>query len=165
MITLKKKETVDSKTVEGVRFTLRVLNNIQRAQRDLKVADDLATYLEKTRRQARLITKATQSVPQLQADPTPEQIDQRRAAIELALANSPDADEIQRLDDEANRIYISTILPNAIRAAFLSIEGIQVDGREPTVDELLSHAPQNLIEEMGDAADKLSGLTHEEQKN
>ncbi len=165
MLTLKTKETFDSKTVAGVRFTLRVLNNIQRAQRDLQVSEQLATYYEKVRRQGRLIQKATASVPQLPPDPKEEQIAERRAALEGALANSPDAEEIQRLDDEANRIYLSTIVPNAIRSAFISIEGIEVDGRPATIDELLTAAPGYLLEEIGSAAEAVSGLTPEEQKN
>ena len=60
----------------------------------------------------------------------------------------------------------NTALPNAIRAGFISVEGLELDGvATPSVDDLLSGAPDDLIEEIYTACVRGSGLTEDEAKN
>ena len=152
MLFLRKTATFQSEKYPQISFTLRVLNHIQRARRDANVAEELAQYREKIRRSARLYNEVIAGVDE----------SGRAAALE---ANS-NADEIARLNDEANRIYLSVIVPNALRACYVSIDGIGlVDGQELTVEALLDSAPEDLLEEMVNRCEATSGLTEDQQKN
>lgn len=152
MLLLRTKATFKSEKHPQISYTLRVLNHIQRARRDTVIAEDLALYREKIRRATRFYAEAIAGADEAG----------RAAAIEA----SPHADEIARLNDEANRIYLSTIVPNAFRACFVSIEGIGLeDGQELTAEAMLASAPEDLLEEIVDRCEQTSGLSGDQQKN
>lgn len=131
----RKTTVIPSGAYEGVRFTIRRLNVIQRARAN-------APILEKRARFAELI----QQVEELAKDPA--MVAQARAA-----------------DEAAGAILNIDILPALIRAAFVSIEGFTVEGDAPTVDELLEYAPTDLLREIYAACVSESALSDADAKN
>jgi hypothetical protein len=142
MISIQSKTTIDSKTVPGVKFTVRALNRIQRAKRDLPVMA--------TRQHLRGLIREYGPLFDNQ-DRTPEQ-SQRLALIEA---------EYEWLQDQE-------IYPSVIRRGLVSIEGLEIDGEPATADSLIeaSGADYNgLIEEIYAACDRAAGLSAPEIKN
>jgi hypothetical protein len=142
MISLKSKNTIESKTVPGVTFTIRTLNRIQRARRDLPV---MATRQH--------LSGLIREYGPLQENPkrTPAQ-DQRLALIEA---------EYSWLQDQE-------IYPSVMRAGVVSIDGLEIDGKPATADSLIESTGADydeLIEEIYMACSAAAGLTPTETKN
>jgi len=150
---LKTRETFDSQIHPGVKFTVRVLSDIQRARRDAKVMAERMKYGELSRRASRLFKEAAG--------------DEEDKEKSIAAVNaSPQADEIARLQEEANLIYKAHILPNALEAGFVSIEGITAeDGSALALPALIESAPKDLLEEIALRCEQASGISEPQQKN
>jgi len=155
MHSLKSKFTEASKKYPGVTFTVRNLNAMRRAERDAAIASHRLEY-------SRLIAeRATQWKALAGEDGT---IEERNARVNALPVDKRLA--ILEMDEKAQHIYERFMLPNAIRAGFISVEGLELDGvATPSVDDLLSGAPDDLIEEIYTACVRGSGLTEDEAKN
>lgn len=135
MYSFNSKETIESATYPGVKFTVRILNDIQRARRDAKLLDVRARINELQDRWA--VAK-----------------DKGDGAIELL-----------KINDEAALLSQSQLKPAYIRAGLVSVEGIEIDGVPATVETLIESGPVELVNEIYDACVKASGLGAEETKN
>lgn len=143
------KTTVQSQAYPGVSFTVRTLNNFQRARRDAAIAEHRREYTRLTTELAALVQSHVDSGP-------PEQRAERVAALDPALLL-----QMRSLDDDARLVYDQHIAPAMIRAALLSIDG--ADGI--TLENLFDEAPDQLLHEIAEACEKASGLSGEQQKN
>lgn len=65
---------------------------------------------------------------------------------------------------EIDAIYFR-LLCAKLKRALVSVEGIQVDGKEATVDQFIESAPAELLQEAAAACEGGFGLTSEQQKN
>ncbi len=65
--------------------------------------------------------------------------------------------EASVLADEVNRLYL--------RWGLESVEGLLIDGREPTVEDVVNLAPEEFSREVIEAIKKECGLSTEERKN
>ncbi len=144
MISLQSKTTHESKSVPGVTFTVRALNKIQRAKRDLPVA-------EARQRLAMLISEYAPLAKIDEADRTEAQ-----------------SMRMREIDFEFSLIDHRDIMPAEIRAGLVSIEGLEIDGKPATVESLIEGAGadmDDLIEEIAVACKAASGLSAAETKN
>lgn len=144
MISLKSKTTIESKSVPGVSFTVRTLNRIQRAKRDLPV---MATR----QHLSGLIREYGPLFETPAADRTPAQT-QRIALI----------------DAEYSWLQDQEIYPSVIRAGLVSVDGLEIDDKPATADSLIEATGADydeLIEEIYKACSDAAGLTPTETKN
>lgn len=144
MISIQPRKTFDSKAVPGVRFTVRTLNKIQRAKRDLPTLEIRHHLLKLLREYAFL-----EEVPE--SDRTQEQISRMRM-----------------IDLEYTWLENSEIIPSVIRAGVVSIEGLALDEKPATIDALLESGGPDydaLIEELLAACRDAAGLGAAEIKN
>lgn len=142
MISLKSKSTLESKSTPGVSFTVRTLNKIQRAKRDLLIIE--------TRQQMSALVREYGPLAELET-PTPEQA-KRKALIDVEYTWLEDRD----------------LKPALLRAGIVSVEGMEIDGKAVTVDALIESAGADydaLIDEMYTACEAASGLSATETKN
>lgn len=133
--------TKDSTTRPGVRFTVRVLNKIQRARRDFALVEPR--------------TKLTGLYQQMSAIPSDA---------------TEDADRLRRasLDHECGLLIDMHLKPAYIRAGLLSIEGLEIDGKPATADSLIERGNDELdplIDEIYLACATESGLSEEQKKD
>jgi len=136
MMNFRSTEVHESDAVEGVRFTVRVLNVIQRARRDAEIADQRLEF-------TRLL--------------------EEYRALGDEERNSPAG---RRLDYLSGLIADQYLKPASIRAGLVSIEGLSVDGEPVTdADGLIERGPDALIEEVWLACEAASGLSEEQRKN
>lgn len=155
MHSLKSKFTESSKKYPGVSFTVRNLNTIRRAERDATIASHRLEYTRLT------AERATQFKALAGEDGTAEERNARVNALPVDKRLA-----ILKMDEEAQHIYERFIVPNAIRAGLVSIDGIDLDGVEhPTAEDVIQGAPDDLIEEIYAACVRGSGLTEDEAKN
>jgi hypothetical protein len=144
MISLVSKITAESKTMPGVTFTVRVLNKIQRARRDLPVMA--------ARQKISLLIREygpLQEIPD--GERTPEQ-EARMAAI----------------DAEYSRLQDGEIKPCEIRAGLVSLAGIEIDGKPATADSLIEASGADydeLLDEIATACRSAASLSPAETKN
>lgn len=139
---------------EGVTFKVRTLNTIKRAERDARIAQDRLEYTRLTSE------RATQFRALVGEDGTVEELNAKANALPIGRRL-----ELLSLDEQAQHIFERVIIPSTIRAAFVSIEGYEIDGKAPTVDDLLENAPDDLLGEVYAACVTGSGLTEGEAKN
>jgi hypothetical protein len=142
MISLKSKNTIASKAIPGVSFTVRTLNKIQRARRDLPV---MATR----QHLAGLIREYSP------LQDTPDRTPAQSARLDLIEA------EYSWLQDQE-------IYPSVIRAGLVSVDGLEIDGQPATADSLIESTGADydlLIEEIYQACASAAGLTATETKN
>ena len=147
--------TEKSKKYEGVAFKVRTLNALKRAARDAQIAGERLEYTRLTSE------RATQFKALAGEDGTIDELNAKVNAlpVEKRLA-------IWDMDERAQRIYDEFIVPNTIRAALISVTGLSLDGIEnPSVDDILAGAPDDLIAEIHAACVRGSGLTEGEAKN
>jgi hypothetical protein len=139
MFTFESKITHDSAAFPGVKFTIRRLNQIQRAKRDLEIATKASrlTELSEKWRASTKDTKAEESI-------TPEQ---------------------SRLLGDIQNEHAATAMPIIIRHGFLSMEGFEINGDSPTVEQIIESGPEQLVQEIFDACVAAAGLSEEQQKN
>lgn len=149
MYSFASKKTHESTSCPGVKFTVRVLNEIQRARRDLALIDTRARINE-------LRDKWSGLMPAPKPGAKPED-----APDDLG----PHALEIVRLSEEAGMIERSVLLPAYIRASLISIEGLEIDGAAATVDTLIESGRDALLGEIYQACAEAAGLGADETKN
>lgn len=146
---LKTKTTVQSQAFPGVSFTVRTLNSVQRARRDAAIA-------EHRREHTRLTTELGALVAQHVGTGTEEERTAKLAALDPGVSL-----QMESLYEEARLIYDQHIAPAMVRAALVSIEGVE----GLTVETLFDEAPDELLEEISKACQDASGLSAEKQKN
>lgn len=142
MLSIQSKTTIESESCPGVTFTVRRLNKIQRSVRDLPVMEPRMRYTEISERYFELKGRKEQ---------TPETLR-----------------ETKMLDYEAGLVINEHLKPASIRAALVSIEGLEIDGKPATVDSLLADGSPDtdaLIDEIYQACEIAAGLTGTQQKN
>lgn len=137
MFSFSSKQTQESAACPGVRFTVRRLNDIQRARRNLKLIEARAHLTELSARFEDAGNGGADLV-------SPEQM---RADHEIGLAINID------------------MKPAYIRAGLISIEGLEIDGAAATVDTLIEFGPTDLVNEVYGACALASGLTADQSKN
>ena len=144
--------TQDSKACPGVRFTLRVLNQYQRAIRDAKIVDARTRISE--------LAAAYSSLPDPDAEGAPEGAEAARLRIER-----------NTVDHRMGLIITTELKPAYIRASLISVEGLRLNP-EPSVivvgdpwGGLIANAPDELLDEIYAAAVQNSGLSGEQEKN
>jgi hypothetical protein len=149
-------KTITSTAYPEVRFTVKVLNVIERARRDMSMAAARAEYLRLNRERDALL-KAL--IPRSAGDFSVPTYDEVNAL--------PDADQqrIYQLIEQAELVHNGEILPAEIRAALVSIEGVESGGQPATVETIISAAPSDLLAEIHAACVSASGLTGEQEKN
>ena len=65
---------------------------------------------------------------------------------------------------EIDAIYFR-LLCEKLKRALVRVEGVQVDGKEATIDQFIESAPAELLQEAAAACETGFGLTPEQQKN
>jgi hypothetical protein len=140
------KTTIQSATREGVSFTIRILNEIQRAKLDLEILDKRVEYSELWAEIERLPT-----APELiEGQPVPD---------------DPDRIAREKLRIKAGLILSVHIKPATIRHGLLKIEGLELDDAPATVESLIESGPSELINEIWIAITREASLTAEQRKN
>lgn len=149
------KQRIPSKVNESVHFTIRALNTIQRAKRDLSLLTEKAKMRD-------LITKRNEILEKIYG---PETDEAKRA--ELYKNAPPEAvAENNRMYEEAETIGGTTIIPATIRAGLVKVEGLTIDG-VPIVDAeaFIDNAPDALIDEAYKLCSEASALDSDARKN
>jgi len=129
------KITQESKVLPGVTFTVRRLNQIQRAKRDFGLIEERGRYTELYERYKALPDDAEHLVARA------------------------------KLDHEMGLIINAHFKPAYIRAGLVSIEGYQIDGTAPSADKLIESGDELLVDEIYLACEVASGLSAAAQKN
>lgn len=124
----------------AVTVTVRRLSVLERAKRDLPIAEHQQRYEELLGEYAALPEKAD--------DDTPDQKRERR-----------------RLNIEIGQVLNLHIKPVILRSGLVEIKGAEVGGRPITVDEFLQLADADLIDEAFVACDLAARLGVEQLKN
>ena len=142
---------------DSVYFTIRTLNQIQRARRDAANLDGRQKYIEA------LVARRS-----LVDDVVPRVMREEQERI-TAWNEKATPDQIRRLDELADReatLLNSVIIPMVLGAALVTIEGLMADSKQIiTVEDFIEHAPDALIKDAYDFCEKASGLTDDQQKN
>lgn len=125
----------ESKSLPGVKFTVRQLNQFERSRRELKVIDARARVTD---------------------------LDGRRKALPEVPENEI---ERAKLDREIGIEIVLNIRPVYLRAGFVSAEGLTIQGQPVTVDLLLDAGPDGFIDEVYEACHGAAGLAVDESKN
>ncbi len=164
--------TQDSKACPGVRFTMRVLNQITRAGRDAELVEARSQIAELAAQMQRLpdpddeIRRIAAAARAEVRELTAEEQAQIRA-IEAKPETSSQRVARNTVDHRIGLIINRELKPAYICASLISIEGFEVEGKLPAKpwDTLIRHAPDELIDELYIAANLNSGLTSEQEKN
>jgi hypothetical protein len=135
--------TLDSSTCEGVRFTIRRLTKVTMAKRDMEILDQQVRFAELNER--------------IDALRKPYG-DDEEPPLEVRV-------EMTRYDRERGVIIDSAFKPATIKAALVSIDGYELDGKRVTAAMLLENGPNELIDEVWIAINKHSILTVDQAKN
>lgn len=136
--------THDSEALPGVRFVVKRLNYISRSERDLALLDDRAKLTAIMRRMEALV------------------IDGDLAEAKPIKGKE---DEYARLNAEYALIHQTRIVPAYVRAGFISVEGLDIDGKAATAEDILEHAPDEFLDEVFAACVTASGLSETQRKN
>ncbi len=146
--------TVDSKLYPGAVYKIRTLNTIQRAKRDAAIASHRLEY-------TRLNAERQTIYKHLAGDTGTDEEKLERVNAHPVEKRLPILD----FDQKAQCILDEHIVPATIRAALISVDGIEIDGAKPTVETLLENAPDGMLTEIYAACVNGSGLTEGEAKN
>ncbi len=136
--------THNSEALPGVRFTVKRLNYIRRSERDLALLDDRAKLTAIMRRMEALVVDGDL----VEAKPI-----------------TGKEDDYARLNAEYALIHQTRIVPAYVRAGFISVDGLDADGKPATADDILDHAPDEFLDEVFAACVAASGLTEAQRKN
>ena len=142
--------THQSEALPGVSFTVRRLNYIARAERDLSMLED----------RARINAIIRRMEPLCDGGKIERDDDGRVSNITKGREH-----EFRPLDNEHAMIHQNRIVPAYIRAGLLSVEGIEIEGAVATVESLLKHAPDALLDEVFAACYAASDLSEAQRKN
>jgi hypothetical protein len=187
MLSLKSIQIVDSKLFPGVKYKIRALNVIQRAKRDAEIAAHRLEYSRVSAEQSTLFrkligTESTAFVRELRAavakldlpadHPVTLGLAQfcERADMEAKLDKLSPADAalLTAAQQAQAAVYQEHIIPASIRGALIAVEGLTfngIDGRMPTVDEVLAEAPDEMLDEIKTACDDATCLVEDAAKN
>lgn len=143
--------TQDSKACPGVRFTMRVLNQYQRAIRDSKIVDARTRISE--------LSAKYSALPDPDGDPTMPSAEAARLRIER-----------NTIDHRLGLVITTELKPAYIRASLVGIEGLHLNPEPVTTTAdpwggLIGNAPDELLDEIYTAAVQNSGLSGEQEKN
>lgn len=167
-MTLTGKKRTESTSSPGVFFTIRHLNQIQRAKRDMPILKERAEYTQAVQSQQAVLESIWGSVKRATFEDG-EAGDKAFAAARNELYVAAPAEVKAKADlfyEQQDGIFRSVILPATIRAALVQIEGLLIDGKQIlTVDDFLEQAPDTLIDEVWRLCSEASGLTADQQKN
>ncbi|MDR3718541.1 MAG: hypothetical protein P4K98_07040 [Bryobacteraceae bacterium] len=163
--------TQDSQSCPGVRFTMRVLNQITRAERDAELVEARASTAELAAQMQRLpdpdepIRRINAAAQAESRERTPEEQAQIQA-IEAQPDTVTHRVARNKLDQRIGLTINRDLKPAYIRASLISIEGFEVDGQPAMAkpwESLLRSAPDELIDELYVAANLNSGLTTDQE--
>lgn len=149
---LRTKIEYESEVAPGVKYTIRVLNQIERARRDLQM------------RQSRLAARAAwEKVIELGrqiwgAEESP-------ARREELLRGHALANELASTTEFFQLITDADIMPAVVRAGVVSISGLSFDGQPATVDTLIASGDAQLLKEISNRCDDACGLSADQRKN
>ena len=164
--------TQESQACPGVRFTMRVLNQITRAERDAELVEARSNIAELAAQMQRLpdpdepIRRIDAAANSECREQTPEEQAQIQA-IEARPETVSQRVARNKLDHRIGLTITRDLKPAYIRASLISIEGFEVEGK-PAVkpwDTLIRNAPDELIDELYVVANLNSGLTTDQEKN
>lgn len=143
MINLESKTTFESKAFPGIKFTIR-------------------KYTEGVRHELRRLTAGNGRELNEAGAEMARLRDEYVAAIEADPAAKPTPEfleAISRVDD----IRSCQIEPAYVRAAFVSVDGVQIDGRPLTANDVIQSAPRELYTELYTFIADEYGLTEREK--
>lgn len=140
--------TKESAIYEGVRFTVRVLSDIERPKRDLAILDDIVLVTDLMQQRDACLIDA----PAEEGKEPSQIVDPARKTEWLRAKFTIDA-------------AVARVRAAKIRYSFVSIEGIEADGKAATIDQILSSGKQDLIEEIEAACTEAEGLSAAQRKN
>ena len=171
--------TQESASCPGVKFTMRVLNQMARAARDAELVEartEIATLFA----QMNAIPDPELEVAEMEAAAKAQERELEAAETEHIAALRADPENTRnriaraRLDHRIGLIINSVVKPAYIRASLARVTGLEIDGgaaldqgeiSAPPWDRLLADGPDALIEELYAAAVMNSGLTEATEKN
>lgn len=170
----KSTETHESTTCEGVRFTVRALNVIQRAERDAQVSEhqwafaELLGKYQRVRAEEPLAKEAEEVAVELSklGEPHGDLAARVVTLINQYQAIKTEIPEARRADYESGLLMDLHLKPSVIRAGLVSVEGL-MDGEEEITDAegVIQHAPSKLIEEIWIECQRAAGLGETDSKN
>lgn len=140
----------------GFKATIRVLNVIERAKRDLPVAAARSEFQRLHREKNTLLNTALNRPPDSFEPATVEQIRALPAATQ---------DRLYALATQAQLLQQAELMPADLRAAIVSIDGLSFNGAAATIDSLIAHAPDTLLDSLYEAVSDAAGLTAVQEKN
>lgn len=135
MMKLTTKTEHKSTEIDGITFTVRTLNVIQRARRDAGIADERIRYTNLLREYQAL------SEEEKSLDAGPELV----YRITLLLNEY--------------------LIPAALRAGLISISGIEIDSKPATAEMLIESGPDDLLMEIFERCEETAGLSGDDSKN
>jgi hypothetical protein len=156
---LTSRKTIYSKAIEGVRFSVRRLNRVQRARRDRSIAEQREQYFAASNAYFEAMKKAG-----FEIGPDGRWA-RKEGAPEPTLEMS---NEIRSFGDQATMYFDEFIVPASIRAGLISIENLACNGESITTADQLLDCESNaddLIHEVYLACEGGAGLSDEERKN
>lgn len=159
----------ESKVAEGVKFTVRVLNKIQRAKRDLPLLE-VHGQITDIVQQIGKITDHQGEIQDIRDGAkdralTPEE-ESKIKAIQDRHGYSRDMIELAKLDHKYGHLINIHQKPAFILAGLMTISGLTIGGKPITnAQQLIEHGHDDLIDEVYIECVKASGLAQEQQKN
>lgn len=154
---LKKTHTHESKAVAGVTFTIRTLNQFQRAQRDIGIAKERLEYSRKYKEMDEARNRYAPTLKEL-TDET------ARRELIAALPHNQQM-ELASMNQELEMMRSLHLVSSSIKAGLVSVAGLTVDGSTVSKDNFMDLANDALIDEVYAACEEASGLNEEQQKN
>jgi hypothetical protein len=144
--------TLESKVVEGARFTVRVLNRRQALELEFGILDARSKMAE-LQEQTKLLCGDDISF-----------VDGKE--VRLWRINPGSEREYRRLNMQWEMLLRSVVSPAYIRAGLISFEGYTINGgKTPTVDELIDRGLDSFLDEITGACVAHSCMSEEDQKN
>lgn len=167
--------TVESKVLPGVRYTLHRTTAPRRARFQESVQEYRAQVREIQRQRKPLdeeyqkaldaaLAVAKVEVDQLVAEGMTREDAEARVRVDIKL---PDDKYTEWADsiEEQRRIEKYAIARATLRALFVGIEGFTIGGAVPTVDMLIDSGPDELADELAEAAERVMALKPSDSGN
>jgi len=159
MLSLKTKETIELQSAPGVTVTARVLSKAAVMRRDLGTVD--------ARRRLSLAQLKSQEMLPVKDAKTDEQKAARAKdwAEKVAAFSVDDRVAYFLLDEEIAAITKLELRPAAIKHGITAVSGFEVDGAAATIDQLIEHASDEVLEELYRICEDRAGLHEDIAKN
>jgi hypothetical protein len=143
---------IESKVVEGARFTVRVLNRRQALELEFGIVEARATMADIQEQTKNLCGDDVAIVDGQE--------------VRTWRINPGSEREYRRLNMQWEMLLRSTVSPAYIRAGLLSFAGYTMNGgKSPTVDELIDRGLDGFLDEITGACVAHSCMSEEDQKN